>query len=186
MEGYLKKWANIFSRYKLKYFVLKDGILEYYREKEGKLRGKIHMEICEISLSHDDPLKIILNSGTKLLILHAEKISDKIQWLTALKEAKEKFNSEYLKKEVKQYDTVKNFFLKNRNKESLLGNDKKKKVEDLGFIMKKKIDEIWEFQIKFDENLNKLCKTNNLQPEMMELVDNLDKFGTGLIVKYNF
>lgn len=49
MEGYLKKWANIFVRWHQRYFVLKGGILQYFDEKNGVSRGKISMNISEIN-----------------------------------------------------------------------------------------------------------------------------------------
>jgi hypothetical protein len=33
MEGYLKKWVNIMYRWKSRYFILKDHVLEYYTQK---------------------------------------------------------------------------------------------------------------------------------------------------------
>ena len=49
LEGYLKKWGTLFTRWRKRYFTLKDGILEYYIERGGVLRGKFHMKICEIN-----------------------------------------------------------------------------------------------------------------------------------------
>jgi hypothetical protein len=43
------------------------------------------MNICEIILDADDPLRIILNGGTKKLVLKAKTITDKITWLNALR-----------------------------------------------------------------------------------------------------
>jgi hypothetical protein len=36
MKGYLKKWTNYTSGYKLRWFVLEDGVLSYYKH-QGKL-----------------------------------------------------------------------------------------------------------------------------------------------------
>ena len=38
MKGYLKKWTNYTSGYKLRWFVLEDGVLSYYKH-QGKLCG---------------------------------------------------------------------------------------------------------------------------------------------------
>ena len=50
----------MFTRWRERYFTLKDGVLDYYMERGGVLRGKIHMKICEINETPEDPLKIIL------------------------------------------------------------------------------------------------------------------------------
>ena len=63
MDGCLLKWAGIFGRWKLKYFELKDGILSYYVEKGMPPRGRLHLKICTVNLSPDDPLKLIVHSG---------------------------------------------------------------------------------------------------------------------------
>ena len=46
------------------------------------------MNICEIILVPDDPLRIILFGGTKKLVLKAKTITDKIIWLNALRNQK--------------------------------------------------------------------------------------------------
>jgi oxysterol-binding protein 1 len=48
IEGYLKKYTNLISRWKTRYFILENGILSYYSEKGGSLRGTIHMSISEV------------------------------------------------------------------------------------------------------------------------------------------
>jgi PH domain. len=35
MRGYLKKWTNYTSGYKLRWFVLEDGVLSYYKHQGG-------------------------------------------------------------------------------------------------------------------------------------------------------
>jgi ankyrin repeat protein len=43
MKGYLKKWTNYTSGYKLRWFVLEDGVLSYYKH-QGTSRGSSNME----------------------------------------------------------------------------------------------------------------------------------------------
>lgn len=43
MKGYLKKWTNYTSGYKLRWFVLEDGVLSYYKH-QGKLADSILLE----------------------------------------------------------------------------------------------------------------------------------------------
>jgi hypothetical protein len=38
MKGYLKKWTNYTSGYKLRWFVLEDGVLSYYKHQGMSLR----------------------------------------------------------------------------------------------------------------------------------------------------
>ena len=38
MKGYLKKWTNYTSGYKLRWFVLEDGVLSYYKHQGMLLR----------------------------------------------------------------------------------------------------------------------------------------------------
>lgn len=33
MKGYLKKWVNYTTGYKLRWFVLEDGVLSYYKHQ---------------------------------------------------------------------------------------------------------------------------------------------------------
>lgn len=35
------KWGTIFTRWRPRYFKLKDGILNYYIKENGELRGKL-------------------------------------------------------------------------------------------------------------------------------------------------
>ena len=43
------------------------------------------MNICEINLTPNDPLRIILFSGTKKIVLRTKTISEKVNWLNALR-----------------------------------------------------------------------------------------------------
>ena len=44
MKGYLKKWTNYTSGYKLRWFVLEDGVMSYYKH-QGMLFGDLLMSI---------------------------------------------------------------------------------------------------------------------------------------------
>lgn len=90
MEGYLKRWTGILSRWKMNYFVLHNNILLYCQEKGSNTLGTIHLKISSILLIPDDPLRIIINSGTKEIILRAADINEKIKWVNALRDAQEK------------------------------------------------------------------------------------------------
>ncbi|GAB7351722.1 hypothetical protein MBLNU459_g2310t1 [Dothideomycetes sp. NU459] len=55
MKGYLKKWTNYTSGWKLRWFVLEDGVLSYYKHQDdagSACRGAINMRIAKL---HMDP-----------------------------------------------------------------------------------------------------------------------------------
>lgn len=55
MKGYLKKWTNYTSGWKLRWFVLEDGVLSYYKHQDdagSACRGAINMKIAKL---HMDP-----------------------------------------------------------------------------------------------------------------------------------
>jgi ankyrin repeat protein len=45
MRGYLKKWTNYTTGYKLRWFVLEDGVLSYYKH-QGELNGFVEFNEC--------------------------------------------------------------------------------------------------------------------------------------------
>lgn len=77
------------TRWKLNYFILNKTILSYFNQKGGTHLGTIHLKISSIVLIPDDPLRIIINSGTKEINLRAENISEKIKWVNALRTEQE-------------------------------------------------------------------------------------------------
>ena len=89
MEGNLKRWTGMLTRWKLNYFVLHKTILIYCDQKGGAMMGTIHLKISSILLIPEDPLRIIINSGTKEINLRAENITEKIKWVNALRTAQE-------------------------------------------------------------------------------------------------
>jgi hypothetical protein len=65
MKGYLYKWTNMARGYRSRWFVLKDGILSYYRhpDDEGKAsKGSISMSVAEIHTRGND-LKFEISSN---------------------------------------------------------------------------------------------------------------------------
>ena len=70
MEGYLQKWTNYVTRWKKRYFELKNGILQYSKTKDGKRKGKVFIQTTEIK-SHKNKCRIILYTGMNTLHLKA-------------------------------------------------------------------------------------------------------------------
>ena len=89
MEGYLKRWTGLLTRWQVNYFILHKTILVYCKEKGSTTMGTIHLKISSILLIPDDPLRIIINSGTKEINLRAENINEKVKWVNALRNAQE-------------------------------------------------------------------------------------------------
>ena len=81
----MKRWTGIVTRWKKQYFILHDGILLYCNEKGGQTQGSIHLKISSLILTPDDPLRIIINSGTKEIHLRASSIEEKMGWVNALR-----------------------------------------------------------------------------------------------------
>ena len=89
MEGYLYKWTNYISGWKLRYFVLKNNILFYYEIKGDKPRGKIHMPISKVSEDLVNDLKLEIETGTSIMYLKAQSTSVRENWLKSLKNSKQ-------------------------------------------------------------------------------------------------
>ncbi|KAK2841645.1 hypothetical protein FQN49_006049, partial [Arthroderma sp. PD_2] len=57
IKGYLKKWTNYTSGYKLRWFVLEDGVLSYYKHQDdagSACRGAINMRIAKLNMDAQD------------------------------------------------------------------------------------------------------------------------------------
>lgn len=59
MKGYLKKWTNYTTGYKLRWFVLEDGVLSYYKQQG----------VCLVNVELIDKL---MNEIQMMRGLHAE------------------------------------------------------------------------------------------------------------------
>ncbi|KAI5293555.1 hypothetical protein KEM52_005428 [Ascosphaera acerosa] len=60
MKGYLKKWTNYTGGYKLRWFVLEDGVLSYYKHQDdtgSACRGAINMRIARLHMDPSDPTR---------------------------------------------------------------------------------------------------------------------------------
>jgi hypothetical protein len=53
MKGYLKKWTNYRKGYQLRWFVLEDGVMSYYKHQDdagSACRGAINMRIAKLNM----------------------------------------------------------------------------------------------------------------------------------------
>lgn len=114
MKGYLKKWTNYRKGYQLRWFVLENGVLSYYKHQddaENACRGAISMRIAKLHMSTDEKTKfeIIGKSSVKYTLKANHEVEAKrwywalnnaIQWMKdqAKEEEKQKANTaEYLR-----------------------------------------------------------------------------------------
>jgi hypothetical protein len=88
MKGYLKKWTNYRKGYQLRWFVLEDGVLSYYKHQDdagAACRGAINMKIAKLNMSADEKTKfeIIGKSSVKYTLKANHEVEAK-RWFWAL------------------------------------------------------------------------------------------------------
>ena len=88
MRGYLKKWTNYRKGYQLRWFVLEDGVLSYYKHQDdagSACRGAINMRIAKLHMSPDEKTKfeIIGKSSVKYTLKANHEVEAK-RWFWAL------------------------------------------------------------------------------------------------------
>ncbi|GIZ37172.1 hypothetical protein CKM354_000063000 [Cercospora kikuchii] len=93
MKGYLKKWTNYTSGYKLRWFVLEDGVLSYYKHQDdagSACRGAINMRIAKLQMDPKDKDKLhfeILGKSSVKYDLKANHQVEAKRWFWALNNA---------------------------------------------------------------------------------------------------
>ena len=69
MKGYLKKWTNYRKGYQLRFFVLEDGVLSYYKHQDdagSACRGAINMRIAKLHMSADEKTKFEIHGKSSV------------------------------------------------------------------------------------------------------------------------
>lgn len=88
MKGYLKKWTNYTSGYKLRWFVLEDGVLSYYKHQDdagSACRGAINMRIARLHVDPKDKLSFeIMGKGSVRYALKAQHQVEAKRWVWVL------------------------------------------------------------------------------------------------------
>ncbi|PWN52795.1 hypothetical protein IE53DRAFT_250019 [Violaceomyces palustris] len=100
-KGYMGKWTNIAGGYKMRWFVLENGVLSYYhsQDEEGKqVRGAINMRFAKIRADSNDKhrLEIISQTGkgaSKLYLRGAHPV-ERARWVQVLTQTREYFDME--------------------------------------------------------------------------------------------
>ncbi|KAG4421595.1 hypothetical protein IFR04_005214 [Cadophora malorum] len=88
MKGYLKKWTNYRKGYQLRWFVLEDGVMSYYKHQDDSgsaCRGAINMKIARLNMDPTEKTKfdIIGKSSVKYHLKANHEVEAK-RWFWAL------------------------------------------------------------------------------------------------------
>ncbi|KAJ9638275.1 hypothetical protein H2199_006962 [Coniosporium tulheliwenetii] len=91
MKGYLKKWTNYTTGYKLRWFVLEDGVLSYYKHQDdagSACRGAINMKIASLHMDPQDKLRFEIQGKSSVKYhLKANHQVEAKRWFWALNNA---------------------------------------------------------------------------------------------------
>lgn len=91
MKGYLKKWTNYTSGYKLRWFVLEDGVLSYYKHQDdtgSACRGAINMRIAKLYMDPQDKQRFEIQGKSSVKYhLKANHQVEAKRWYWALNNA---------------------------------------------------------------------------------------------------
>lgn len=92
MKGYLKKWTNITGGYKLRWFILENGVLSYYKKQddtEKACRGSINMRQALLHLDSSEKLRfeVHVKGSSSKFHLKANHPVETNRWVWALSNA---------------------------------------------------------------------------------------------------
>ncbi|KAJ5778600.1 hypothetical protein N7520_001846 [Penicillium odoratum] len=91
MRGYLKKWTNYTSGYKLRWFVLEDGVLSYYKHQDdagSACRGAINMRIARLNMDAQDKTRFEIHGKSSVKYhLKANHVVEAKRWFWSLNNA---------------------------------------------------------------------------------------------------
>ncbi|KAL1924036.1 uncharacterized protein VTP21DRAFT_7071 [Calcarisporiella thermophila] len=93
LEGILNKWTNVIGGYKPRWFVLENGILSYYKNREdtqNACRGSINMLVARIGIDPTDKNRfIVVGKGSVQYHLRAGDPIEAKRWIFALTQSKQ-------------------------------------------------------------------------------------------------
>ena len=91
MKGYLKKWTNYTSGYKLRWLVLEEGVLSYYKHQDdagSACRGAINMRIAKLHMDPQDKTRFEIHGKSSVKYhLKANHVVEAKRWFWALNNA---------------------------------------------------------------------------------------------------
>jgi PH domain len=177
MEGSLKVWVNLIYRWRSQFFVLHNGVLTFCNKKGGKLLGAIHMKVAKVSLTAEDHLRIIINTGTGELHLRAANVAEKSKWVSALRQSQDQI----LAKERESAVATINVSMIEGSPQT----EEQRKIANSQTLtlLTEKLADLWCIQAQFDEVLSLLQPKMDRQSPTFELTQKLQKLGSELKVK---
>lgn len=91
IKGYLKKWTNYTTGWKLRWFVLEDGVLSYYKHQDdagSACRGAINMKIAKLHMDPKEKLTFEIHGKSSVKYhLKANHEVEAKRWFWALNNA---------------------------------------------------------------------------------------------------
>ncbi|CAH0555833.1 unnamed protein product [Brassicogethes aeneus] len=92
MEGILWKWTNYWNGWQIRWFVLENGVLTYYKSQEEVdqgCKGSLKVQACEINVNAIDSTRMdLVIPNEQHMYLRAASSQERQQWLVALGSAK--------------------------------------------------------------------------------------------------
>lgn len=162
--------------WKTRYFVLHDGLLSYCETKGGKRRGAIALKIATVSACREDPLRLIIHTGTNEIHLRADDVQQAKKWRDSLQKAK---NEAFVKDEKDVYHHERSMATLERE----LSPETKILASNINLdSLKEKIADVWCCQAEFDEMLSLLAPKTKNNPSLHDYVLKLEKLGRDLKV----
>jgi oxysterol-binding protein 1 len=125
IKGYLKKWTNYTTGYKLRWFVLEDGVLSYYKHQDdagSACRGAMNMKIAKLSMDPQDKTRfeIVGKSSVKYHLKANHEVEAK-RWFWALNNSIQWAKDEARQEEqraIKEADAARQAISEQRSRES--------------------------------------------------------------------
>ncbi|KAL8773323.1 MAG: hypothetical protein Q9209_001717 [Squamulea sp. 1 TL-2023] len=91
IKGYLKKWTNYTTGFKLRWFVLEDGVLSYYKQQDdadSACRGAINMRIAKLHMDPQDKTRFEIEGKSSVKYhLKANHVVEAKRWFWVLNNA---------------------------------------------------------------------------------------------------
>ncbi|KAI4112180.1 MAG: hypothetical protein LQ339_000188 [Xanthoria mediterranea] len=91
IKGYLKKWTNYTTGFKLRWFVLQDGVLSYYKHQDdadAACRGAINMRIAKLHMDPQDKTRFEIEGKSSVKYhLKANHVVEAKRWFWVLNNA---------------------------------------------------------------------------------------------------
>ncbi|KAJ5895527.1 ATP12 ATPase F1F0-assembly protein [Penicillium taxi] len=91
LRGYLKKWTNYTTGFKLRWFVLEDGVLSYYKHQDdagSACRGAINMKIARLNMDAQDKTRFEIHGKSSVKYhLKANHVVEAKRWFWSLNNA---------------------------------------------------------------------------------------------------